>query len=842
MLTVLTLPIRIRTHYLRGRSMPNNFRRCGIAAAIILATGASQSYAQGLEEVIVTAQKREQGLQDVPISVQAFDATKIDNLGAQDIGDLGIFTPNVDIGRGANQPRYSIRGIGTNDFGIGSDPAVGVYVDGVYVGRSGGSKTAFNDIERVEILNGPQGTLFGRNAAAGAIQYITKKPVNDYEGWVRATVGDYDRYQVEGVYNMPLTDTISWRTGVLWNEREGFVDNKYNGDDLAREDNWSITTTFRWEPTENLDVLWRMEYDEIDQDSRPASSAILGLRDNKGQDFDKVETEEKLDETRELFGTSLHLTFEMDNATFTSITAYREYETENPEEQDGTADPLYRFTDYNGEDNDQWSQEFRFDGDFGDNVIWLVGANYNKENAKQTSGITLSTQAVDKVVMEVEVGVPYDSVPPGTGYDVAFGIGFPNLPRIYANGQEALAAGSYSEWIDIDGEYESWAVFGETTWSILDNLDLTLGIRYTEDDKEFSRNVKYNDFGMWFAFDETRVDESGNLVEYPEGEQGSYTQDQDWDDTTGRVVLDWRVVDDVLVYASYAEGYKAGGFNSVGTRNDDPPFDPEEVSTYEVGVKSSWFDNTVRFNAAYFDYTYDNLQELEFVDGACLGRQFGSHQFLTSDVEGDGYELSINWLALPDLELWANAGSVDADVTAKDRCSEINGEPVQQDKSGEKFADDFSYAMGANYTYGFSNGSEMNLSVSWAWKEGAGDRTSCSYVETLADGSGAYYGYTEVDGTLIVSNDSATGSLTEPPFDSCPDLDDEERLNARLSWLDSSGNWEIGAWVTNATDWGPDGDAGGNGNELAGDITDGSPSYSRREEPRMYGMDLRYSF
>jgi iron complex outermembrane receptor protein len=818
-----------------------------IAAAVIAATtlpafAQEGAVRQGLEEIIVTAQKREQGLQDVPISVQAFDRQSIDNLGAQDIGDLGIFTPNVDIGRGANQPRYAIRGIGTNDFGIGSDPAVGVYVDGVYIGRSGGSKTAFNDIQRVEILNGPQGTLFGRNAAAGAIQYVTNKPVDGYEGWVRGTVGDYDRYQLEGVYNMPLADNLYWRTSVLWNQRDGFIDNDYNGDELAEEDNWSITSTLLWEPSDRLQVWWRMEYDEVDQDSRPASSAVLGPRDNKGADFENVETEEKLDETRDLFGTSLHLTFEMEYATFTSITAYREYDTENPEEQDGSADPLYRFTDYNAEDNNQWSQEFRFNGDLGDKFTWLVGANYNKENAEQTSGIQLSTVAVDKLVVEREIGIPYELVSPGFGFTAAFLAGFPDLPRIYETGEEALAAGTYSEWIDVDGEYESWAVFGDVTYSILENLDITAGIRYTEDDKEFGRNVKYNDFGMWFAFDETRIDEQGNLVGYPEGRQGWFYQDEDWDDTTGRLVLDWRVLDDVLLYASWAEGYKAGGFNSVGDRNDDPPFDPEEVTTWEVGIKSSWFDNTLRFNAAYFDYEYDNLQELEFVDGACLGRQFGSHQFLTSDVEGDGYELSINWLATPGLELWANAGSVDADVVEKDRCEEINGEPVVQDKSGEKFADDFSYSLGANYSYDFANGSAANLAVAWAWKEGAGDRTSCTYVETLADGSGAVYGLTEVEGNLIISDPSATGTLTEPPFSSCPDLDDEERLNARLSWTDPSGNWEVGAWITNATDWGPDGDAGGNGGELSSDVTDGSPAYSRREEPRMWGMDLKYTF
>ena len=813
----------------------------GIVAALSVAGFGNHSQAQGLEEVIVTAQKREQGLQDVPISVQAFDRQKIDNLSAQDIGDLGIFTPNVDIGLGVNQPRYSIRGIGTSDFGVGSDPAVGVYVDGVYIGRSGGSKTAFNDIARIEILNGPQGTLFGRNAAAGAIQYVTNKPVAAGEGWAQVTAGNYDRLQLEGVYNMPLSDTLFWRTGVLWNRRAGWVDNKYNGDDLARQDNWSITTALRWQPVANLDLLWRMEYDEVDQDSRPASSAVRGLRDNRGRDFDKVETEEKLDETRKLFGASLHISYDMPRATFTSITAYREYDSENPEEKDGSADPQFRMTDLNREDNDQWSQELRLNGEAFDNFTWLVGANYNRENADQRSGIRLNTVTVDKLVMEREAGIPYELVEPGFGFDLSFGpLGFPDLPRIYENGREALAAGFYAENIDVSGEYESWAVFGDVSWAILDNLELTVGIRYTEDDKKFGRNVKYNDFGMWFAFDETRIDANGNLVSYPGGVQGWYWQDQTWDDTTGRVVLDWQAMDDILIYASYAEGYKAGGFNSVGDRNDDPPFDPEQVTNYEIGIKSTWFDNTLRLNAALFDYEYDNLQELQFVDGVCQGRQFGSHQFLTSDVEGDGYELSLNWLALPDLELWAVAGSVDADVVEKTRCEVIDGNAITLDRSGEKFADDFSYSLGADYSRGFANGSKLALSVSWAWKEGAGDRTSCAYVQDLPDGSGAFYEFREVEGELIISNDSATGNLSEPPFGSCPDLDDEERLNARAAWISPGGEWEIGAWVTNATDWGPDGDAGGIAQELQSTITDGSPAYDRREPPRMYGIDLRY--
>ncbi|MEP5764777.1 MAG: TonB-dependent receptor [Halieaceae bacterium] len=822
--------------------MKTGSKQLATAVATALAVGAPQAFTQGLEEIIVTAQKREQGLQDVPISVQAFDNQQIDNLGAQDISDLGLFTPNVELGRGVNQPSYKIRGIGTSDFGVGADPAVGVYVDGVYIGRSGGSKTSFNDIARVEILNGPQGTLFGRNAAAGAIQYITNKPVDDYEGWARATVGNHQRYQLEGVYNMPLRDDLFWRTSALWNQRDGYIDNKFNGNDLNEQDNWSVRTSLLWQPTDRLETILRLEYDNVRQDSRAASSAVYGPRDNEAA-FDKVESDSDLDENRDLFGTSLHVSFDLNVATFTSITSYREYDTENPEEKDGSAEPLYDFNDYNAEDNNQWSQEFRFDGVFGDNISWVTGANYSKENADQRSGIDLSTGTVDKLVTESEVGLPYALVPPGFGFDAAFAIGFPDLPRIYANGEEALAAGRYSEYIKVQGEYESWAVFADATWSVLDNLDLTVGVRYTDDEKDFGRNVRYNDFGMWFAFDETRVNADGKLD--PNGTQGWFRQTESWDDTTGRAVLDWQVTDDVLLYASYAEGYKAGGFNSVGSRNDDPPFDPEEITTWEGGIKSTWFDNTLRFNAAYFDYDYDNLQELDFVDAACLGADFGNYQFLTSDIEGDGYELSLNWLAMPGLEFWGNAGKVDADVSNKTRCEVIDDNPVVVDKSGDKYADDFSYSIGATYSYGFSNGSEMAFSIAWAHIDGDSTRTSCTYVENLPDGTGAIYGLTEVEGELIISRDSATGTLTEAPYDSCPDVDDREQLNARLSWMAPRANWEVAAWVTNATDWEPDvggGDPGGLGGDLRSGFSDGSPSYSRREEPRMYGLELTYTF
>ncbi len=821
-----------------------SLRRC--LAAVIAAGLCPGVLAQGLEEVIVTAQKREEGLQDVPIAVEAFSAQQIDNLSADDIADLGVFTPNVTISRAANQPNYSIRGIGTSDFGIGADPAVGVYQDGVYIGRSGGSKVAFNDIARIEILNGPQGTLFGRNAAAGAIQYVTNKPDEDFYGWARATLGNYDRRQVDGVINVPITDELFFRSGILWNRRDGWVDNLSNGKDLARRGSESINAQLRWVPTDRLDMNLRLEYDETDQDSRARSSAVWGPRDN-GAGFTRVESDSDLEEKRFLFGAAFHLTYDMDWATLTSITSWRDYSSTNPEEKDGSAEELYYFNDLNEEDNEQFGQEFRLNGDIGSAFHWTVGTNYFWENAKQTSGIDLTTLSFTKLAAEREAGLPYETFPPDVWLDLAFDV-FPDPydRRAYENGAEALEETDFfSERIFIDAEYDSYAVFADVTWDITESLSLTGGLRWTRDEKEFSRYVEFNDFVIAFAFPtETRIDANGNYD--PDGELGWLESKDSWEQLTPRLVLDWAVTSDVMLYASYAEGYKAGGFNSAGEILA-PSFDPEEVTNYELGMKSTWFDNTLRVNLALFSYEYDNLQALEFIQAECLeGSNVGAYLFETSDVEGDGAELSINWLPLPSLELFFNTGLLDAEYKRRNERTVVDGKCQVIDRSGETFSEspDVTFSLGGTYTLDLHNAGELAFTAAFSYSEGV-ERTSCYYVvNNRAEGrSSDVYGLTDLDGQLIISDPSATGGLTEPPFSQCPDTDDFEQLNARVTWYSPGGGFEIAAWVVNWTDWEPQNvDPGGLGAELASDFSDGSPSYGRTDEPRMYGMEFRYNF
>ncbi|MFT5484978.1 MAG: iron complex outermembrane receptor protein, partial [Halieaceae bacterium] len=360
-----------------------------VSAALLIVANASPVVAQNtLEEIVVTAQKRDQSLQDVPISVAAFDAEMLDNMVATDIGDIAAFTPNVSIGTGqATQPSLSIRGIGTSDFGVGLESAVGVYIDGVYIGRSGAANLAFNDIQRVEILNGPQGTLFGRNAAAGAVQYITNKPNQETEGWMKLTLGNYGKTQLEGVYNTPLTDNLALRASALMNQRDGYIED--TGDDRNDEDNWGVIASLLWTPTDRLEVLWRVEYDEINQTSRADSSATLGPRDN-GADFDKIENDGDTREWRDLFGTSLHVKYDLVDVVFNSITSYRTFESFNRRDKDGSAEARYFFDDLNYEDNTAFSQEWRFESATDGPLQWVAGANYFRENAEQIGGAFFS--------------------------------------------------------------------------------------------------------------------------------------------------------------------------------------------------------------------------------------------------------------------------------------------------------------------------------------------------------------------------------------------------------------------------------------------------------------------
>ena len=532
-----------------------------------------------LEEVVVTAQRREQVLQEVPITVQVVGQELLNDVAADDMSDLNGFVPGLVVsGDSPTQPRYQIRGIQTGDFGVGTDPAVGVYVDGVYSARSGSSLLAFNDIERIEVLKGPQGTLFGRNSAAGAISIVTRQPADDFDALLKLRVGEYNKQRVEGMVNVPVTDDLALRVNGVWNQSDGWIEDGATGKDLYPEDNWAIRAALQWDITDNTSATLTWDHDEIDQFARPAiglikpaaipplapfpSTPATYLNPLKTKVYNDAVANE---ESRTFDGATLFIDHEFAWADFRWTTSWRTFETVNLEDEDGTNRIELYFDTANVEDNDSVYQEFKFSGQTGA-FDWVAGASYYSEDAQQTSDTHAYTDGIDTALVNLAsvgaippVGAPF-------GDTTAF---------LQANGIPVTLLGMpWRESVNNEGKFEAVAAFGDVIWHATDRMNVTFGLRYTHDEKEFSwfngprvapeldatlaalveMGVPIDPSAYQFdlVFDKNVYDENGNVIATLEGRK--VTLDDSWDDLSPRFVVDYEIAPHVTVAGSRARG------------------------------------------------------------------------------------------------------------------------------------------------------------------------------------------------------------------------------------------------------------------------------------------------
>jgi len=830
-----------------------NFLHYPLSVAVAAAAGLalprdSSAQAGTLEEVVVTAQKRTENVQDVPIAISVFSADAVEKLTARNLVDLGRFTAGVEMSSLESlQPKYTIRGVETNDWTVGSDPAITVYVDGVYAARGAGAEAALVDLARVEVLKGPQGTLFGRNATGGAIHILSQKPVMEQEGRVKVSAGNYDRLDGEFMFNQPLGDAVALRVVAVSRNRDGYVDN-IGRKDLNNEDNQTIRGNLLWDATPDTEVLWRMEYSELDQNSAAHQTLISPVFENANpgrqySDFGDVHTDFINLEKRDAFNTSLEVNHNIGDLTFTSITAWREFETELDEDLDGSNNLDYLFHSNNPEENDYFSQEFRLTG-FSESLKWTVGATYSKEHVDHTTVanfnvssletfawaellrgaggetsnaflsqiVGLTQEEIDEIATlnNSEIGdiLPgYRQIQKDRGLD---GIAASSFVWAFLNGQGTLAdfgisdnaavgifgqilpdlaprIAAFDPWPEqvlSSGTYQSYAVYGDATWSLTDFLNLSAGLRYTYDDKEFS---------LFTAYQNTIVGAPFGLAFYNNGRPLlDATQDDTWDNFSGRLVLDYIVNDDVMVYGTVATGFKSGGFNSLNFGPDiDTSYDEEEVINYEIGMKGQFFDNSLQLNASAFFYEYDNLQELRL-----LGQPVPSYNLRNSDAEGYGAEFEGYWLATENLTISGNYSYLKTEYTDFN-IIEAAGETEEDDRTGEP-------RVGTPEN-------KINLSVEYLWQ--------------LGDFGGLI---PRVDYTWV---DERVDSLEDPNRK----IDAYSLVNARLTLLPDNGNWEVALWATNLTDKELFGEYGDNGDQL-GSLT------GIRIPPRMYGADFVYNF
>ena len=678
-----------------------------------------------VQDIVVTAQRREQSLQAVPISVTAFNATSIAALSAESIGDLDSFTPGLSINdTSVTQPSFAIRGVQTDDFGIGTEPSVGIFVDGIYSGRSGSALVFFNDIKRVEVLKGPQGTLFGRNTSGGAISIITNQP--DAERSLTGTlqVGNYRKVRADATVNIPLTDTLFLRLNGVSNYRRGYLTDAVTGEKREGENNKSGRAALRWVPTDDTDFVLAYDHDDTAKDG-PFAIGIStnALSTDPAGPFANDVIDDK--ETRILNAVSFIATHHGGPFTLTSISSFRKFETHNREDEDGTADATRYFDTENIEKNSSLYQEVRIGFD-NDRLSAIAGASYFHERGRQTSAATLLTNSLDRLLGNAA--------------------GFPIFSLLDLYGGLPVFGLQYREDMNNRAANDSYAVFGDATYKVTDQLSLTAGIRYTRDRKRFTWTN-----GSFIAPDLEAIAAPGSLYNaiigadlFPDvpisvgdfyratvGPNGvifdvgtlegvPFTRRATFSDVSPRFVAQYDVNEDVHLYASASRGYKAGGFNSTEVNSF---FAPEKVWNFEGGFKSELFDRRVRFNLSGYYFKYRNRQSISLEPNTnpnCMppipAGTICLPQYVTrsGDSEAYGVDLETQFVLSRDFRIGVTAGAIDSKwVTRIEQGVDISGQPTGEPTFRGVFSAHYDHDTGhgsifADGSYSYTSRQRLN--------------------------------------------------------------------------------------------------------------------------------------
>ncbi|KFN42437.1 TonB-dependent receptor [Arenimonas oryziterrae] len=767
--------------------------------------------ATDLGEIVVTAQSREQSLQEVPITVTVITDRRIEQLAATDLSDMDAFIPGLQISDNSpTQPRYAIRGISTGDFGIGTDPAVGVYIDGVYAARSGGALLAFNDVERIEVLKGPQGTLFGRNSAAGAVSIISKKPGDQFEGRARLRWGNDGRQYLDGLVNAPINEDMALRVSALSNRSDGWLRDSATGERYHGDDSWAARAVLRWDASEKTQVLLSYDHEAIDQLARPAIGLVAlpaypglppypadpatYLDPRSAPVFNDVVGNE---ESRRFDGGTLSIDHQTDWGSFVSTTAWRGFETVNREDEDGTNRINLYFDTANREKNQSWYQEFKFSG-ANERIDWVAGVSYYREHARQVSDTNAFTDSMDTVLLNT-AGLPAYSILQQVLIDNAIPL--------------SVFGHSWQESMHNDGRFTSQAVFGDVIWHLNDKLNLTTGLRYTRDSKHFSwfNGPRYAPgldatlatldamglFGMDPMLAMLRpVFDMDIVFALPPGVDGALIERSDtWQDFSPRVVLDYRASEHLMWFGSVAKGYKAGGFNSVEVGSH---FDNEDVWNYEAGFKSRFPGQRLQFNGSVYHYVYKDKQAIR-LDPSSSGSGIPQYLVDTSDEQAWGFELDAQWQATDGLGLQASLAYIDA--TYKDKITstgvDLSGEPT-----GEPT---LSFALGGDYRWMTAHG-DVELSVLHAYRS-----------------KGRCNGDSQLQGTCSASPNFQSNAA-------------QQRTDVRLGWTSPDDRWGVAVFGNNVFDKRY---VTGVGNLTTSVF--GTPT-ANISPPRQWGLELRASF
>jgi len=640
-------------------------------AAFTHAAVAQETESFTLEEITVTARKREETLQNVPVSVTAFSGEGLEKRGISNLAGINNFTPNLELnngrpdGGGSTASAY-IRGVGQSDYLFPNDPGVGLYVDDVYLARTVGGMLALVDVERVEVLRGPQGTLYGKNTIGGAIKIITKKPTGEWGGKVKADIGSHNQIDGSLSLNFPLSEKVAGRVQAATQNRDGYVTRIADGLDLGNVNKDMLRADFVIDASDKVSIHLSGDIQRQRQNgaagtlirvipstagaaplldgsgnpvidpitNRPAvvpgTGLIEGLYNNVvipnlwstalGLPADTAFDERWLTgdlsssngtspemDNNDIWGLSMTLDWELnDQLSLKSISAYRDIEAKVF--RDGDHSPFPIISTAANIEQSQFSQEIQLSGvSMGGKLNWIAGLYGFREEASQTNNVELLSGTFTIARFELDLKT-----------------------------SSAL-------------EVDSFASFFHGTYDITDKLSFTAGLRYTHDKKELSRTFSNP--------------QSGNVITVrQDGEPLSVDErfgpplEESWSELSPKFSIDYQATDDLLLYALFSRGFKSGGWSprpQVGTEN--VPFDPETLSSFEVGSKSTWYDGRMTANFSAFFNQYKDIQITTIQFDSVSGR-FILPVENAGEAELYGFELEVNAMPTPELQIQMGLG------------------------------------------------------------------------------------------------------------------------------------------------------------------------------------------
>ena len=628
--------------------------------------------AQGiLEEIVVTAQKREQNLQDVPIAITAFSGEAIEQLGFQEPHDIFAQAPNVMFNDEGTIPQFNVRGIQLHDFGDGNEPPVGFYVDEIYYGTLAGQTTGLFDVERIEILRGPQGTLYGRNTTGGLVHVMSRKPSEQLESSGSLQYGSHDQRIVEAAIGGPVSDRVRARVAFKYHQDDGWQDNDFTGTDFAVTDTLAARMMLEIDLTDELNVLFNVHGGDIENVTQaygmmglldpstftPCSTVAakagdcvngVGLPSNLDP-RQAVTEEDTLLEDIDTFGGYVRITWQLNDFELVSITGYEAVEKFFQEDSDASTAPVTS------------------------NLKIVTGGAVPLEIPAFTSHYTVDAKQITQEVRLAGSSATSNWVAGFFYYD-------DDKDQLDFNVPRATAALGGTLGIDNESRLatESWALFAQGDYDLSDQWGITAGIRYTDESKDL---LISNDFQAPAFIDEESLATSK---------------------TTFKAGLNWRPVPNTMVYGSVSTGFKSGAFKTTfATPGQAKPAAEEELNNYEIGLKSTFLDGRVRLNAALFysDYEDFQVQTVTTINGVP-----GSILSNAGDVGMAGMEIETVLAPADGLHLMLGIGWLDG---------EVDSDNLLFDTKTPALAPEISLNALVRYTFPFDLlGGEVTLSSS----------------------------------------------------------------------------------------------------------------------------------